>query len=151
MSLGLYVEGRSDKDTIPILIRKLGYRSRVTSRVVPRSEMLIVDKMTVHLNVLLRQQSDVDLVVICIDSEGVDPGTTRQLTRPVERQLNQRSHAPIRYAVVDHALEGWLACDGEAIQGVLGPRASVNIRGNPEDHPRPAAVSYTHLTLPTKA
>ncbi len=140
MSLGLYVEGRSDKDTIPILIRKLGYRSRVINRIVPRSEMLNTAKMLVHLRVLFQQHSDIDLVVICIDSEGVEPSTTRGLTRPVERQLNRDTQAPVRFAVVDHALEGWLACDEEAIQAVMGPRARVNVRGNPENHPRPAEI-----------
>ena len=45
---------------------------------------------------------------------------------------------PIRYAIVDHALEGWLSCDTDAVRSVLGPRATVRIRGNPENHPRPA-------------
>lgn len=41
MSLGLFVEGQSDKDTIPILIRKLGYASGIRTRVVPQGLMLL--------------------------------------------------------------------------------------------------------------
>ena len=138
MSLGLYVEGRSDKDTIPILIRKLGYRLRIVTKSVNQSELMIGDKMARHLSELLRVHNDVELVVICVDSERVDPSVTKQRSLPVERRLNREFSVPVRYAVVDHALEGWLACDEEAIQSVLGPRARVNIRGNPEDHPTPA-------------
>ena len=140
MSLGLYVEGRSDKDTIPILIRKLGYRSSIVTKSVNQSELMIGDKMARHLSELLRLHSDVDLVVICIDSERVDPSVTRERSRPVERMLNQNSPVAVRYAIVDHALEGWLACDEEAIRAVLGTRARVNVRGNPEDHPEPATL-----------
>ena len=140
MSLGLYVEGRSDKDTIPILIRKLGHRLRIITKAVSQSELLIGDKMARHLTVLLRERHDVDLVLICIDSERVDPSVTKERSRTVERMLNRDSPVPVRYAIVDHALEGWLACDEEAIQSALGPRARINIQGNPDDHPTPAGI-----------
>ena len=142
MSLGLYVEGRSDKDTIPILIRKLGHRLRIITKAVSQSELLIGDKMARHLTVLLRERHDVDLVLICIDSERVDPSVTKERSRPVERMLNRDSPVPVRYAIVDHALEGWLACDEEAVQSALGPRAQINIRGNPEEHPTPADILH---------
>ncbi|MCE2456870.1 MAG: DUF4276 family protein [Dehalococcoidia bacterium] len=140
MSLGLYVEGRSDKDTIPILIRKLGYRSRViTKDLGGQSELLVVDKMARHLAELLREHSDVELVLICCDAlEGVGPSTTERRLSSLERRLNLDFPIPVRYAVVDHALEGWLGCDEEALRAVLGgPRARINIRANPEHHPTP--------------
>ena len=142
MSLGLYVEGRSDKDTIPILIRKLGYQSRVLAKDLGgQSELMIVDKMARHLSELLREHNDVELVLICRDSlDGFSPQITEERLRPLEQRLNRESPVPVRYAVVDHALEGWLACDEEAIQSVLGPRARVNIQGNPEDHPTPVDI-----------
>ena len=139
MSLGLYVEGRSDKDTIPILIRKLGHRSRIVTKSVNQSELMIADKMARHLSELLRVHDDIELVLVCIDSERTDPNLTIGRSRPVEQMLNRDSRIPVRYVVVDHALEGWLACDEEALRDVLGgPRARINIRGNPEDHPTPA-------------
>ena len=142
MSLGLYVEGRSDKDTIPKLVGKLGYRIRIITKVVSQSEMLIGDKMARHLTVLLRERHDVDLVLICIDSERVDSSVTKERSRPVERMLNRDSPVTVRYAIVDHALEGWLACDEEAVQSALGPRAQINIRGNPDEHPTPADILH---------
>ena len=139
MSLGLFVEGPSDRDTIPILIRKLGYRSRIRARVVNQSEMLLPDKMARNVEEMLRERRDIDFIVVCIDSERVDPSVTEQRVRPVQRRLNETSPVPVRYAVVDHALEGWLACDEDALRAVLGgSRARFNIRVNPEDHPTPA-------------
>lgn len=139
MSLGLYVEGRSDRDTIPILIKRLGYRSRIIAKSISQSELMIGDKMARHLSELLRVHSDVELVIICVDSERIDPSVTKRRSLPVEQRLNRESSVPVRYAVVDHALEGWLACDEEALRSVLGgSRARINIGGNPEDHPTPA-------------
>ena len=142
MSLGLFVEGPSDRDTIPILIRKLGYRSRVRARVVRQSEMLLPDRMARNVEEMLRARRDIDLIVVCIDSERVAPSVTEQRMRPIQRRLNETSSVPISYVVVDHALEGWLACDEQAIRAVLGPRARINIRGNPEDHPTPADILH---------
>ena len=140
MSLGLFVEGPSDIRAIPILIRKLGYRARITSKEIAQSELLLPDKMAVHIRELLRVRKDVELILICIDSERVDPTETERRTAPIQRRLDEMSRVPVRYAVVDHALEGWLACDEEALRTVLGSRARINIRGNPEEHPDPASL-----------
>ena len=140
MSLGLFVEGPSDIRAIPILIRKFGYRARITSKEIAQSELLLPDKMAVHIRELLRVRKDVELTLICIDSERVDPTETERRTAPIQRHLDEMSRVSVRYAVVDHALEGWLACDQEAVQSVLGPGSRVNIRGNSDDHPTPADI-----------
>ena len=82
MSLGLFVEGLSDRRAIPILIRKLGYRARITSKELSQSELLLPDKMAVHIRELLRVRKDVELILICIDSERVDPTETERRTAP---------------------------------------------------------------------
>ena len=138
MSLGLFVEGQSDKDTIPILIRKLGYAAGIRTRVIPQGLMLRSDRVRPYIRALLRQHSDIDLVLICIDAEGADPDRLLKQTHQPRESLSRDFAVPVRYAVVDHALEGWLACDPDAVRSVLGPRARVSIRSNPEDHPRPA-------------
>ena len=138
MSLGLLVEGQSDRDTIPILARRLGYGARIRSRIVSRGQMLASNAISRYLTKFLRESSDVTQVVICLDAGRENPALVLASTRPIERRLNEMLTVRVRYAVVDHALEGWLACDEEAIRSVLGPRARVNIRGNPEDHPTPA-------------
>ena len=139
VSLGLFVEGRSDRAAIPILVKNLGYQSRIKAQIVNRSEMLLYDKMERNVRNMLRERSDIDLIVICIDSERVNPNVTERQVQPVQRRLNQTSPVLVRFAVVDHALEGWLACDEDALRTVLGgSRARINIRRNPEDHPTPA-------------
>lgn len=55
MSLGLFVEGQSDKDTIPILIRKLGYASGIRTRVIPQGLMLRSDRVKPYIRALLAQ------------------------------------------------------------------------------------------------
>ena len=47
---------------------------------------------------------------------------------------------PVNYVIVDHALEGWLACDIDALRVVLGPTAKIETRGNPEDNRSPAKL-----------
>ena len=144
MSLGLFVEGKSDLVSIPILARKLGYRSGVRRNITPRGDMLKFDKIRQSIINLIHRRSDIDLVIVCIDAEASDPD--RFLTQdamPIQRRLNRDRdiQVPVRYAVVDHALEGWLACDEDALRAVLGGgRARVNIRGNPDRHPNPASI-----------
>ncbi len=140
MSLGLFVEGPSDRDAIRFLVRSLGYRSRITVKVVNQSEMPLRDKMARNVREMLGEHGDIELIVVCIDSERVDPEVTERRLRPIQQWLNESSPVRVRYAVVDHAIEGWLACDEEALRSVLGPRARINIRGNPEEHPDPASL-----------
>ena len=56
--------------------------------------MMNADKMSRHLSELMREHNDVDLVIICIDSEGVDPSVTEERSRPVERRLNRDYLSP---------------------------------------------------------
>ena len=139
MSLGLLVEGQSDQDTIPILAKRLGYDARIRARVVSRGQMLASNAISRYLTKFLRESRDVTRVIICLDAERENPAQVLASTRPLERRLNETLRVQVNYAVVDHALEGWLACDEEALRAVLGgSRADINIRGNPEDHPAPA-------------
>ena len=140
MSLGLIVEGQSDRNTIPILARRLGYSAGIRSRIVSRGDMLASGTISRYLTKFLRESRDVTQVIICLDAERENPNIVLESTRRTERRLNETLPIPVSHAVVDHALEGWLACDEEAIQSVLGPRALVNIQGNPEDHPTPVDI-----------
>lgn len=144
MSLGLFVEGESDLAAIPILVRKLGYQSGVRDRRMPRGDMLKFDKIRPSIINLIHRRSDIDLVIVCIDAEASDPDRfLAQEAMPIQRRLNRDTgiHVPVRYAIVDHALEGWLACDEDALRSVLGGgRARINIQGNPDRHPNPASI-----------
>ena len=143
LSLGLIVEGQSDRDTIPILARRLGYDAGIRSRVVSRGDMLTSDTISRYLTKFLREARDVTQVIICLDAERENPGRVLASTRQIERRLNEALPVKVNYAVVDHALEGWLACDEEALRAVVGgPRARISIRGNPEEHSRPAEILH---------
>ena len=102
--------------------------------------MLVLNKISAYLEKFLRETRDVTQVIICIDAERENPAQVLASTRPIERHLNVLLPIHVTYAVVDHALEGWLACDEEALRSVLGPHARINIQGNPEEHPDPASL-----------
>ena len=139
LSLGLLVEGQSDQDTIPILAKRLGYDARIRARVVSRGQMLASNTISRYLTKFLQESGDVSRVIICLDAERENPAQVLESTRPIERRLNETLRVQVNYAIVDHALEGWLGCDEEALRAVLGgPRARINIRANPEHHPTPA-------------
>ena len=140
MSLGLFVEGQSDKDTLPIPIRKIGYRGAVRCRVVDRGSMLSAERMEPYVRSLLKQHPDLNRILICIDGEESTPAQLQQRVVQPQRRLDPAATVAVRYAIVDRALEGWLACDEEALRVVLGPRARVNVRGNPEHDPQPAEI-----------
>ena len=141
VTLGIFVEGPSDKTTIPILIRKLGYHAGLHPRVVRQGDMLNVREMSQQIGALLRLQSGIKRILVFKDSEGVHPGETLRSSQPIAAELNrQTGGVPVDYIVVDHSLEGWLACDVAALRAVLGQRARIRIIGNPEDNPRPARL-----------
>ena len=142
MSLGLFVEGQSDRDTIPILARRLGYDARIRARIVSRGQMLASNAISRYPTKFLRESRDVTRVVVCIDAERENPAVVFASTRPIERRLNETLRIQVNYSVVDHALEGWLACDEQAVRAILSPRARIDIRGNPEEHPTPADILH---------
>ena len=141
MTLGVFVEGESDKQTIPVLVRKIGYSRRIRPVVVQQGDMLDFTEMSHQIEALLTVQSYVTRILVFIDSEGVNPAQTLRRTTNVSVQLNRLTGTvPVSYIVVDHSLEGWLACDADALKAVLGKNAKIRIRGNPENHPRPAQL-----------
>jgi hypothetical protein len=140
LSLGIFVEGPSDRDSIPILLRKLGQRA-VHARVTGRGDMLDVATMHRHVQALRATHRGVRRVLVFLDSEGVDPEVTlREAEGPRRELLGALRRVDLDYVVVDHSLEGWLACDEEAVRSVLGRNARLRTRVNPEDHPRPAQL-----------
>lgn len=141
MTLGVFVEGQSDRRTIPVLIRKVGYDAGIRVRVVRQGDMLNLGEMSAQVTTLISTQSRLNRVLVFTDSEGVDPDETLRSTESIATRLSQvRAHVPVSYIVVDHSIEGWLACDIGALRAVLGANARIRISGNPEDHPRPARL-----------
>ena len=140
MSIVLFVEGKSDKDTIPKLIRKfLDTPPKIIARTIHRGEMFKSEKVKPYLEALLKQHQDVEKVIVCVDSECTDPAEIWEEVSKVERELNEMG-LPVRYAVIVHALEGWLAADSKALEQVLGRGAEVRIEQNLEEICKPAEL-----------
>ena len=106
MTLGVFVEGPSDRQIIPILIRRLGYRAAIHTRVVRQGDMLNSSRMSQHVEGLLRMRGQLHEILVFMDSEGVDPEETLHRTKPVSVELNRvAGRIPVRFIIVDHSLE----------------------------------------------
>lgn len=142
MSIGLFVEGKSDKETIPKLIRKLfDTPPKIIPRTIHRGEMFKTEKVRPYLEALLKEHQDVEKVIVCVDSECTDSAEIQREVSKVEQELSKMGLPVVpRYAVVVHALEGWLAADSEALRQVLGRGAEVRIEQNLEETCRPAEL-----------
>jgi hypothetical protein len=138
MSIGLFVEGKSDKEAISALVRKLlDIPSKIITRTIHRGEMFKPEKVKPYAEALLKQHQDVEKVIVCVDSECTDPEEIWKEVSKAERKLNEVG-LPVRYALVIHALEGWLAADSKALGQVLGRQ--VHIEGNLEEVCKPAEL-----------
>ena len=140
MSLGIFVVGPSDKQVIPVLLRKLGQRA-IHVRLAEQDEMLDAEAMLKHIDALKSLQRRLSRILIFLDSECTDPEKTRQRASVPEQEFERLGlRPPVNYIVVDHSLEGWLCSDIDAVRSVLGRGAQVHIRGNPENNCRPAQL-----------
>lgn len=136
MTLAIFVEGLSDKASIPILLRKLG-QTRIITRTVSAGDMLDVDVMARHIHAIGTRK--IDMVIIFRDSECTDPEEFIAKAKIAERKFSARKRkASVRYVIVDHSLEGWLGCDETALRAVLGSNAKLSNRFDPSKACRPA-------------
>jgi len=142
MSIGLFVEGKSDKDAIPKLICKLlDSSTKIIPRTIPRGEMFNSEKIKPYLEALLKKHQDIEKVIICVDSECTDFAEIQKEVSRVERELGGMGLPVVpRYAVVVHSLEAWLAADPEALKCVLGKGAHVRIEQDLEEVCKPAEL-----------
>lgn len=143
MSIALFVEGKSDRDALTILIRKIlaakNQRQRVIPRQVPRGDMFSANKMAAHFVPLLAQHGDARKVIVCLDCECTDPNEIRERIASIQKRLAaQFPSVLVRYVIVVHALEGWLASDENALREVIEPSVSVTVPQNMETICRPA-------------
>ncbi|MFQ6057731.1 MAG: DUF4276 family protein [Anaerolineae bacterium] len=140
--MALFVEGKSDKDAIPELVRRfLSASPGIICRIVRRGDMFNSAKIKAHLGPLLKGHPDVSKVIVCVDSECTDPAEIREEASRIEQELNRMSLPVVpRYVVVVHALEGWLAADSEALEKVLGKGIRVRIEQSLEKVCKPAEL-----------
>lgn len=138
----LLTEGESDRDTLPVLVRKMvGRTIGVEAQWVGRGDLLSTEKVVVHLSTAVRRHRDIRKALLCIDSECTPIEETRAKIQGVVRTVADRFRSlAVKAVVVDHSLEGWLLGDKGAVAGFLGiqPRR-LNYR-NPEEECQPAKL-----------
>jgi len=136
LTLAVFVEGQSDRLSIPILLQKLR-KTTIHIRRVAAGDMLDIREIAHHIQALSPHK--IQMAIIFRDSECTDPEEWIAKTKLVEKEFEQLAlKPPVRYVIVDHSLEGWLACDKAALRSVLGPYARIPSRLNPAYSCRPA-------------
>lgn len=99
--------------------------------------MLDINEIAHHIQVLSPYK--IQMAIIFRDSECTDPEYWIAKAKVVEKEFEQLGlKPPVRYVIVDHSLEGWLACDKSALRSVIGPYAKIPNRLNPAYACRPA-------------
>jgi hypothetical protein len=136
LTLAIFVEGQSDKLSIPILLHKVR-KTTIYTRRVAAGDMLDIREMARHIQALSPYK--IEMAIIFRDSECTDPEGWIAKAKLAEKDFERLAlKPPVRYVIVDHSLEGWLACDKTALRAVLGPHAKIPNRLNPACSCRPA-------------
>lgn len=135
MSLLLLVEGQSDRDVLPILVRKMLPSTRVRAIWEKRGNLMNPEKVKACIRAEKSKGTRFTKIFICVDSECTPVTVTQGTVTEREAQL-AGLRPPPRYIVVDHSLEGWLLKDLGALQKVLG-RKVVLPKGRASYHCRP--------------
>ena len=143
MKIALLVEGPSDKEAFPILVKKiLGEGTSVIPRVLRgRGNVLNAQKVCSVAQFLLQRSPDVSKIIVCVDSECTPADQTEREIGEIEKLVNARIQGcPVRYIAVIHALEGWLLADAHAITEYLGRGAKAKIPKRAASNCRPKEV-----------
>jgi len=137
MKVGLFVEGPTDKEVIPILVKKVDQKIKIIVRVVPQGDLLNPQKIRSYIEKdLLLEHHDLTKVIICRDSECTNPKHIEREFRRGEEEL-QGLKIPVQLCVVVHALEGWLMADAESLSNFLGGPRLLKIPKNSESLCKP--------------
>jgi hypothetical protein len=94
--------------------------------------------MTAHVKDMVREQPDLEKIIVCMDSEDGDPVRLEREVKKVEQELARLR--PTRCVLVVRALECWLLADEKALREMLGARARIKPVARPETirHPKRA-------------
>jgi len=142
VKIALFVEGPSDKETIPILIRKIfeqniGIITRVARN---RGDLLNTRKVLAHIHGILRRNQADFKVIVCVDSHCTPKAETEKEAVEAEKSIRSEVSVPVHYAPVIHALEGWLMSDHDAIRRCVGANARVSVGQSDITNCRPKEI-----------
>jgi hypothetical protein len=146
LRIAIFVDGPSDRDTLKILTRKLLAERKPTPglefRVLPRGDFFSSSKISAYLAYLCRTHPDVRKAILCLDCECTPTEEVQPKLSDVQRET-RREHPSLNptFVLKVHALEGWLACDRQALREVLGT--------DPTGYPEPESVCKPKELLAT--
>jgi hypothetical protein len=146
LKIAIFVDGKSDKPTLDVLVEKLlTNRSPKPGRkflLLQRGDFFSAPKVSTYLTYLHQTHHDVGKVILCLDCECTPPQDIQPRLIKVQEEV-RHDHPSLNPTIVlkVHALEGWLASDREALREVLGTA--------PTDYPRPEGVCKPKELLET--
>ncbi|MDZ7262704.1 MAG: DUF4276 family protein [candidate division KSB1 bacterium] len=118
MKILLFVEGPSDKRTIPVIIRK-ALSPRKPAIIVRKGARFDSEKMAPHIRFELLQHHDISKILILRDAECADERVLQYIKRTAEKTENDLKElfpqSSIYCLIVTYALEGWWLADPKAV------------------------------------
>lgn len=141
MKIGLFVEGKSDKETLRALSRRiLGKDTSVIPRTFrARGNLLNERKVGSVGHVLLQKSPEVSKIIVCVDSECTPKHQTEREIKKIEKLVNTefQDKCDVQFIAVIHALEGWLLTDPDAVINYLGSEVPIRIPKGAASNCRP--------------
>jgi len=118
-TVGLIVEGKSDREALPLLVRRAtgDERLRIVPRVARRGDMFNARKVATLACEMKRTNQGLEKILVCVDCEDAPSTAVNKQGTTVRREI-QALAPPIspQYVVVVHALESWTGANPEALR-----------------------------------
>ena len=144
MRIGLFVEGKSDKETLRIITQRiLGEKTSVIVRnFKTRGNLLDARKVSSVAEVLLEYYKNISKIIVCVDFECTPKEEAERQVKKIERSVNTKFPlgCSIIYIAVLHALEGWLLGDPKTLIHYIGAKARITIPRGATLHCEPKNV-----------
>jgi len=91
MRIALFVEGRSDRDSLSILARRVSPNLGLETRVLPRGDLLNATKVSAFINQDIGTGgSGISRVLVCVDSECTPEQELLNIVTPIEKEIKRR-------------------------------------------------------------
>jgi Domain of unknown function (DUF4276) len=131
MKIGLIVDGRSEYESMPLLVQKLSappeieFVRPVLADLQPGADVALNGRLIVEKSRDLARSRAINLAVVLMDREQDDrcPG---EIASSLEDWISARSPITTRIVIKDRAFENWLIADVQAFEVIPGRFAFTN-------------------------
>ncbi len=141
MTILLVTEDDTTGEAIEILAKKTfaskNKPPKILRRRISRGDIFKPEKLIASLKYCC--QDDPTKIIICVDSECTDPKITERNLGPCKRSV-KASSITAHFAIIERALESWLAADEEALRELLKSKKKLKIPGNLEKECHPESI-----------